>query len=278
MKTIRVFPRRTKATPDDCDVYIGEPDLFAESDRIHISVAFTWDIPEAERLSKLWSDIAPVEIGGPAIGQRGENFIPGLYLKSGYVITSRGCPNRCWFCSVWRREGETIRELPITNGWNVLDDNLLACSEEHIRGVFSMLAHQPHPPEFTGGLEAKRLRLWHAVELKNIKPKQLFFAMDTDDDDERDALRDAGKLLLGQGFTRSGHVLRCYVLVGYPGDTFEKAEKRLRDCMSFGFLPMAMLYRDYTHGCEKDPQWSLFQRKWARPAIISKAYGSRAHA
>ena len=68
--------------------------------------------------------------------------MPGMYLKKGYVITSRGCPNRCWFCSVPRREGGRLRELPITEGNIVLDDNLLACSRQHIEAVFEMLGRQ----------------------------------------------------------------------------------------------------------------------------------------
>ena len=49
-----------------------------------------------------------------------------MYMKPGYVITSRGCPNRCWFCAVPKREGYQLRELPVTDGWIVADDNLLA--------------------------------------------------------------------------------------------------------------------------------------------------------
>jgi hypothetical protein len=71
MKIVRVFPRRTKATPTDALTVIGEPDLFTEADRVHISVAFTWDIPEAERLYDVWKKIAPTEIGGPATGAQG---------------------------------------------------------------------------------------------------------------------------------------------------------------------------------------------------------------
>ena len=138
MKIIRVFPRRTNATPIDPLAYIGPPDLFAEADEVHISVAFTWDLPEAEKLAKQWAAVAPVRIGGPATGEPGGGFEPGRYLKPGYIITSRGCPNRCWFCSVWKREGD-VRELPIRDGWNVLDDNLLACSDTHIKRVFAML-------------------------------------------------------------------------------------------------------------------------------------------
>lgn len=40
---MRVFPRRTNATPDDEMVRIGEPTLFDECDEVHVSVAFDWD-------------------------------------------------------------------------------------------------------------------------------------------------------------------------------------------------------------------------------------------
>jgi len=269
MRIIRVFPRRTNATPIDELAYIGEPSMFIDgADKVHISVTFSWDLPEAERLEKEWRHIAPVEIGGPATGQRGEEFTPGQYLKKGYVITSRGCPNRCWFCGVWRREGEAIRELPITEGWNILDDNLLACSTEHINNVFLMLARQKHRPLFTGGLEAARLKLWHVSRLAELKPKELFFAYDTPDD--REPLFEAGKLLLQNGFSRRRQNLRAYVLAGYPNDTFEAAEKRFTECLEAGFIPMAMLYRDASG--ERDPAWVKFAWQWIRPAAMSSKY------
>jgi hypothetical protein len=268
MRIIRVFPRRTSATPTDELTFIGEPTMFAEADHIHISVVFSWDLPEAERLEKEWRQVAPVSVGGPATGQRGEDFIPGIYLKKGYTITSRGCPNRCWFCSVWRREGDRIRELPITDGWNILDDNLLACSETHIRSVFSMINRQSRRPLFTGGLEALKLKKWHVEELVKLKPKELFFAYDTPDD--RDPLFAAGELLLENGFTRKSHALRAYVLIGYPGDTFEKAEKRLHETMEAGFFPFAMLYRDKSG--KRDPAWIRFSWPWALGKVVAAKY------
>lgn len=269
MRIIRVFPRRTNATPTDELAFVGDPTMFAEADEVHISVTFSWDIPEAERLEKEWRCIAPVNIGGPAIGQRGEDFIPGMYLKRGYVITSRGCPNKCWFCDVWKREGN-IRELPITDGWNILDDNLLACSTEHINNVFLMLSRQRHRPLFTGGLEAAKLKLWHVSRLAELKPKELFFAYDCPE--KREPLFEAGKLLLQNGFSRKRQNLRAYVLVGYPQDNFDAAEKRLIECMEFGFIPMAMLYRDKTG--MRDPAWVKFAWPWIRPAAMSKKYRS----
>jgi hypothetical protein len=266
-----VFPRRTNATPVDELAFIGSPDLFSHSlevDRVHVSVTFTWDIPSAEKLLKEWGRIAPAEIGGPALGLPGEEFTPGMYLKDGYVITSRGCPNRCWFCNVWRREGDELRELPVREGYIIQDDNLLSCSDGHIRKVFAMLAGQKKRAVFSGGLEARKLKKWHAEELLKLKPKRVFFAYDTADD--RDPLFEAGKLLLENGFNRQSHNLRAYVLIGYPGDTFEKAEKRLTETMQAGFLPFAMLYRDQTGN--RDPAWIKFSWPWARAAIISAKY------
>ena len=265
MNILRVFPRRTNATPTDSMAHIGSPDLFTEQkeiDAVHISVAFSWDLPEADKLYKEWSKIAPTEIGGPATGMRGDAFTPGMFIKKGYVITSRGCYNRCWFCSVWKREGD-VRELPITEGFNVLDDNLLACSDEHIKGVFRMLSKQKKRPFFTGGLEAARLKPWHIEELVKLNPAEMFFAYDTPND--REPLFEAGKMLKAAGF-KICHPLRAYVLIGYPQDTFEKAEARLTDCIKAGFTPMAMLYRDKTGG--RDPAWVKFAWPWVRPAAM----------
>lgn len=264
MKVIRVFPRRTKATPDDQDVYIGYPDLFAQADKVLISVAFTWDISEAERLAEAWKDIAPVEIGGPAFNVPGDEFEPGKFLKLGYVITSRGCPNRCWFCAVPKREGYRLRELQIKNGWNVLDDNLLACSEKHIRDVFAMLKRQPERALFTGGLEAARLKPWHVDLLVDLKPKQIYFAYDTPDDYE--PLRDASKLLHDAGISISSHTIGAYCLIGYPKDSFDRAEERLTDLLKIGVMPYAMLWRGQDGKYAQD--WRKFQRQWVRPQII----------
>lgn len=264
MRVLRVFPRRTRATPDDELVVVGRgPDWFDEADEVHVSVTFSWDMPAAEKLVKAWGAVARVKMGGPATGMAGGEFTPGLYLKHGYVITSRGCPNRCWFCEVPKREGG-IRELPIQQGWNVLDDNLLACSDEHVKKVFGMLKRQRQRAEFTGGLEAARLKYWHVEELAELNPKQLFFAYDTSDDLE--PLRAAGRKLLDAGFSRASHTLRCFVLCGFPKDTIARAERRMLETLGAGFTPMAMLYRDKTGARETD--WRKFQRQWARPAMI----------
>ncbi len=259
MKIIRAFPRKTNATPDDDLVRFGLPGLFDQCDEVHISVAFSYDKLRAERLAEKWKDVAPVKIGGPGYGTVGGEFEPGMYLKKGYVITSRGCPNKCWFCEVWKRE-VSIKELQIKDGFNVLDDNLLACSDNHIKKVFAMLKRQKQRAEFTGGFEASRLKSWHVDLLLDLKPAQMFFAYDIKSDYE--PLVYASKMLCG--FTRKHK--RCYVLIGSQKDTIEKADKRLRAVFDLDFIPMAMLWRDKNGKTEKE--WRDFQRLWARPILI----------
>jgi hypothetical protein len=268
-RLIRVFPRRTHATPTDRLAYTGPPDLFAEADEVHVSVSFTWDIPAAERLAEQWKYVAPVKVGGVAYGDTSLEFIPGRYVKPGYTVTSRGCPRRCWFCGVWRK-WPTVNVLPIHPGYNVLDDNLLAAPRDHVEAVFAMLRQQERRIEFTGGLEALSLQDYQVDLLASLTPRpNMFWAYDPGD--EFETLRSAASRMLEAGFTRESHRLRVYVLVGMPKDTFDAAEIRLQQMVSIGFTPMAMLWRPERPAEMKyapGPEWKPFQRRWARPTII----------
>jgi radical SAM superfamily enzyme YgiQ (UPF0313 family) len=211
-----------------------------------------------------------VKIGGPATGMRGEEFIPGKFLREGYVITSRGCDskNNCWFCTVGSREGP-VRELPVRSGNNLLDDNVLACSESHIREVFKMLERQKKSGRrtfLTGGLEAALIKEWHIGLLKKLRPKEIFFGCD--DEEKFCHLREAVKLFKEADYF-SHNTLRAYVLIGYPGDSLEDAERRLRRVKDIGVCPMAMLYRDMSGSIiQPEKDWRRFSRLWARPALI----------
>ncbi len=276
MNLARVFPRRVKnATPRDALAFHGPPDLFVaewEISAVHVSVAFTWDLERAKRLAEAWDRVAPVTMGGPGLGQRGEDFVPGRYLAPGYTITSRGCPRDCWFCRVPRVEGR-IRTLPIAPGWIVQDDNLLACPRSHFECVIDMLRSQPHRAQFQGGLEALMLEDWHVDAFASLRPlPACYFAYDPGDAYETLAM--AARKMRRAGFTRESHRLRCYVLVGFPGghrapeDTFAAAEFRLNQMKDLGFTPMAMLWRHPKTGLPMDDGWRRLQRIWSRPAIV----------
>jgi len=269
MRVARVFPRKTTATPEDDLAFFGAPPVGLKVDEVHISYVFSYDAGRVGVLYDQWEGVAPIKIGGPAAGDSGGDFTPGMYVKEGYVITSRGCPNNCWFCDVHKREGG-IRELPITEGHNLLDSNILACSDKHIEDVFKMMKAQKVRAQLTGGLEAKILTAHHVSLLWDLRPAQMFFAYDTPDDFE--PLVEAGEKLRYANFTRSH--LRCYVLIGYPRDTFGNAERRLLQAWGAGFMPMAMLWKN-KEGYE-DKAWRKFQRTWARPAA-TKAHVRALH-
>lgn len=269
MRLIRVFPRKTKASPDDDLAFFGPPPFYAEGDEVHVDVTFTQDKPHAEWLAKQWEPVAPVKVDGVAYGNAGAEFVAGRYIKQGYLFTSRGCPRRCWFCSVWKRDPQP-RLLPIQDGWNILDDNLLACPEGHVRQVFRMLGRQTRRVEFTGGLEALSLKDYQVDLLAGLHPKPAcFFAYDPGDAFE--TLESAARRMLAAGFRTESHRLRVYVLIGYPKDSFDLATQRLESMVRIGFMPMAMLWEPETPQAEKwrpPPVWKAFQRRWVRPAII----------
>jgi hypothetical protein len=257
---IRVFPRATKWTPDDELVFVGNPPLFRPHNQpVYISVTFTWDIPEAERLWRNWSQYyAPVWVGGPAFNDPGGEFDPGIFIKKGITITSRGCCWKCPWCFVPKREGE-IRELEIKEGWIIQDNNLLACSKYHIESVFQMLSKQKHPIEFSGGLDGHFLSTWHIDWFKKLKIGQLWFACDHSESFKR--LEKISDLI--SDFPEKKK--RCYVMIGFDNETIFEAEKRLEKVYSMGFLPFSQLYQ----GEEKQEypkEWQKLNRKWSRPA------------
>lgn len=259
MKLLRVFPRRTPLTPTDDLAFVGDPPLWRpKADKVHVSCCFTWDKPEAERLADSWSRFYPVDIGGPAYKTPAKDFTPGLYLKEGVTITSRGCPRKCPWCVVPEIEGKT-KELPILPGNIVQDNNLLACSMEHVERVFYMLAGQRRI-SFPGGLDARLLQPWHVSMLKFLRVFELWFAADAD---YWAALRRASLLL--HEFKRNKK--RCYVLIGYNGEDIGAAEERLEMVWGLGFLPFAQFYRGPGEQ-KKTKEWATLVRQWTRPAIM----------
>lgn len=265
---IRVFPKRTKWTPIDRLAFIGDPPLFRPPEQpVRISCTFTWHIEECERLKKAWLQYySDVEVGGPAYDDQGEEFIPGRFLKEGMTITSRGCTKECEWCLVPKREG-WIRELKVQSGWNVLDNNLLACSQKHIEKVFNMLREQSKGIVFSGGLDAELFQPWHADLLQSIKLKEAWFSCDYPGAIIN--LQKVATLLPDIPLRKK----RCYVLIGFNGENITQAEKRLQNVYSLGFWPFAMLFRP-SNILKKENNiglnWLKLQRKWCRPAIYKK--------
>ena len=258
---IRVFPTQTDQTPLDNYTFFDGPDhLWIPSHKeIHVSCTFTWDKPKAEQLTESWKGKAPVKLGGPAYEDPGGNFVPGMYSRRGITYTSRGCPNNCSFCFVPKREGK-IRELTITEGNEIQDNNFLACRKDHRRKVYDMLRTQK-AIRFVGGLEAGRLTDWDIEEMQKLRIKELWLACDS-----KGAIRISTRVIrkLSQaGFKRDK--IRCYALIG---DDMEENESRLRAIFEAGAKPFAQLYQP-EQPIEYSKEWKQFARTWSRPAATA---------
>jgi hypothetical protein len=258
---IRVFPRRTKWTPDDEFAFVGDPPFFRPPEMpVKVSVTFTWDIPEAQRLQKAWSQYyKSVLIGGPALDDTGDEFEPGMFVKEGVIETSRGCPKKCEWCFVPSREGQ-IRELKIKEGYIVIDNNLLACSKSHLAGVFLMLSVQKKAAQFKGGLDSTLFQPWHKSLFDSIRVDEMFFACDTAGAIK--PLEGVANLLSGMSIEKK----RCFVMIG-RNESIEEAERRLKEVYGLGFLPFAQLYQPKKR-IQYSKEWLDLNRKWSRPAAF----------
>jgi len=274
-RIIRVFPSRTKQTPTDELAFVGDPQLFRpESDEVHVSVTFTWDKPEAERLVDAWGRYyKTVRIGGPAYGDPGGEFVGGRYVKEGVTFTSRGCPNKCKSCMVPGREGK-LRELKtIVPGNTVQDNNLLACSRDHFERVCDMLEGQ-RDIQFSGGFEAARLTDWHVKRLMRLRVGQMFLAYDRPEE-LKPVLR-AIDHLRWAGFKQ--RQIRCFVLVGHTlEDTPQAAENRLSTIFNAGALPYVMFWRDENSKKEIPQSWKKLVWLWSRPGA-TMSHGNKLRA
>jgi len=261
MKIARVFPTKTSMSPTGEGIYFGCFPWWVEKyeyDEIHISVTFTWDIERAYEWKEAWElKHDNVKIGGPAIdGESREPFIAGMYLKKGVTITSRGCPNDCEFCLV-KQDLKELDDFPAGN--IVQDNNILACSWEHLRKVSQMLKTQ-REIEFKGGLQSALITPNVVDWLRSLRIKTLWLACDSHN--ALPSLARAVSLLSTGGFNRNK--IYCYVLIGK--DIAEETE-RLYEVLRIGCMPFAQLYQPSTSKIY-DKEWERFQREWARPAII----------
>ena len=270
---IRVFARKTNWTPRDPLAFYGDESLYAVREYgsdypVYVSCTFTWDKKKAVDLARAWAmHFRNVQIGGPAFGDHGGEFVPGRFIKAGVTFTSRGCPKRCPWCMVPQREGK-LRELKIQKGNIVQDNNLLACSRGHIEAVFEMLRQQKKSAVFSGGLDIDFMQPWHIELLKSIRIAKsgLWVACDRAEDLPR--LDKAADLLGDFDIEKK----RCYVLVEMNGETQKQAKARCIAVLRKGFLPFAQLFRSETAGPSRG-QWHDFCGFWSQPRLYRKIYG-----
>jgi len=280
MSIIRVFPRKTSMTPTDGLAFVGDPPLGKqltflekpnlprpEADEVHVSVTFTWDKEEGNRLVDAWKEYySVVKLGGPAITGSNGDFTPGKYIRHGVTFTSRGCPNRCPWCLVPEYEGP-LRLLDIAPGYIIQDNNFLATPKHHRLAVYKMLQEQPRAAIFSGGLESRRVTDEIAEELRSIRIHSVFLAADTDA-----ALKPLQSAVDRLAFLKlRSNKMRSYVMIG-RNETIEQAEQRLEAVWEIGCMPFSQLYQPSERYIKYPRKWRDLNRKWSRPAAIRASH------
>lgn len=258
-RIIRVFPRQTNATPNDELVRIGTtPGMFDEADEVHISVAFTWDLPWAEWAAKQWAAVAPVKMGGPAFNEPGGDFVPGMYMKHGYVITSRGCPNRCPWCVVPRKEGgirphADIGEFISDRKQAILLDNNVLASDFGLSQI-EEIVRLGIRVDFNQGLDARIIAECPDIARLLARVKWIrHIRMAYDHATNEEPVMRAIENLKAAGV--QPYRMWFYVLVKDVSD----AMRRVEQLRAAGCEPFAQPYRDFEHNIKP----TQFQRDFA---------------
>ena len=161
--------------------------------------------------------------------------------KFSAVFTTRGCPNRCKYCAVWRLEPDrwinpTWKQHIIDEKPYVMlsDNNLSSIEYNHFADVTDFLVEIDKPAMFDNGFDCKYISPEIAARLARLRfvHNGLRLAFDRMEDDG--VFQRAVELLLAHGAQR--HQIMAFVLFNFT-DTPREANYRMSECLRLGIRP-----------------------------------------
>lgn len=169
-------------------------------------------------------------------------------------FTTRGCPNKCGYCMVWRMEPEYY----IQENWKasildnpfeialISDNNFLSAPIEHIQEVVQVLSKTNKKVIFNNAVDVRLLTeekaelLSKITYMKNGRPG-LRFAFDRMTDDV--FYQNACELMIKKLKRKNlSSISLSYVLFNFD-DTPQEAYYRVHECWKFKSVPYFMQYR-----------------------------------
>lgn len=203
------------------------------------------------------------------------SIYPQLDNKTAYGFLTRGCPNKCKWCVVPKKEGAVhpymdVDEIAI-NGRNnlVLMDNNVLASDYGLEQIVKIVDRK-YKVDFNQGLDARLITPEIADLLARVKWSR-YIRLGMDSISQIPHVLNARKLLRDRGYKKD---LFCYFLISDVAGVKERLDAiyQYKDIAPFG-----QPYRDYNNPHQIIPQWQKdfarwMNRKWIYKSIPIEEY------
>ncbi len=194
---------------------------------------------------------------------------PELTRNMAYGFLTRGCPRRCSFCLVSKKEGQQAKKVAdLSEFWHgqkrmkLLDPNLLACPEHP--ALLEQLAASGAYVDFTQGLDARLLTTDNIAALNRVRKSNIHFAWDYMSE-SAEVLK--GLELYAKRTNRKlhGNYGTVYCLTNF-GTTMEENLYRIETLDRMGYNPYVMIFNKPTA-----PRELRRLQRWCNSLRIRKA-------
>ncbi len=202
-----------------------------------------------------------------------------------FTFTSRGCPNKCSYCSVWRIESKPL----LVENWRdhivdekpcamLSDNNLSATPTEHLYEVIDFLAKKKKKVIFDNGFDVKHITEEMAHRLGKVKYTRSGMRTAFDRIEEDGVFQKAVEMLKAGGVAKSQ--ILAYCLFNFT-DTPKEAYYRMGECKRLGIRPYPQQYTplnqavDRRHAKFIGKHWTtnlvkVFRHYWLMAGIYTK--------
>lgn len=206
--------------------------------------------------------------------------IDGFFGECDTLFTTRGCPNHCKYCMVWKIE----KHHKIIQNWQsqieksqfvnivVSDNNILSFGDEHFSNVARALNRYDKKIIFNNGIDCRLINNDNAKLLASLKYIRSGFrtAFDRMSDDGHyqkgmEKVKKAGLKIKGNSYT--------YVLFNFT-DTPQEAYYRAKECWKFWSNPYLMCYRPLDKLGKKD---NYIGKYWTKNLIVAFRYWAQTY-
>ena len=171
------------------------------------------------------------------------SIYPKLTKDTAYGFLTRGCPRRCDFCIVTKKEGrKSCKVADLSEFWRgqknivLLDPNILACWEHP--DLLQRLIDSKAYVDFSQGLDIRLTNERNITLINQVKVKEIHFAWDNPQDDLKPFFEQYKALAKHKPHGRWGTV---YVLVNH-GSTIQQDLYRIYTLEQMGYDPYVMIF------------------------------------